>query len=209
VAADGHRIGESQRPRRRRALAELPVLVAIALLVAFLLKTFVAQAFSIPSESMVPQLHVGDRVVVSKLAYQLHDPNRGDIVVFTSPEPHKPTPHDNAVVGFVKDVLEGIGLRSPDNDVLIKRVIALPGETVEGRDGHVYIDGRLLIEPYLPPGLVTETFAPTLVPNGSLWVMGDNRGDSRDSHVFGPIRESTVIGRAIVKLWPPQDASYL
>jgi signal peptidase I len=197
-----------RRQQRRRALAEIPVLVAIALLVAFVLKTFVAQAFVIPSGSMEPQLQVGDRVVVSKLAYRLHDPRRGDIAVFSSPEPHAPS-NDSPPVGFIKDVLEGVGLRQPDDDVLIKRVIALPGETVEGRAGHVYINGRQLIEPYLPAGLQTEDFPPTTVPDGDLWVMGDNRNNSRDSHLFGPIKESSVIGRAIAKVWPPGSISFL
>lgn len=158
---------------------------------------------------MVPQLNIGDRIVVSKLSYYLHKPHRGDIVVFSSPEPDPNASRDNPVVGFFKDVFEGVGLRQPDQEVLIKRVIGLPGETVEGRDGSVYIDGRRLIEPYLPASLKTETFAPTLVPPGSLWVMGDNRLDSKDSHIFGPIKESSVIGRAIMKVWPPGDASFL
>jgi signal peptidase I len=106
-------------------------------------------------------------------------------------------------------MLEAVGITKPQKTILIKRVIALPGETVEGRSGHVYIDGRLLIEPYLPPDVVTETFAPTTVPDGQLWVMGDNRSDSEDSHIFGPITESSVIGRAIMKVWPPGDTSFL
>ena len=197
-----------RRHDRRRAIAEIPLLVAIALVVAFLLKTFVAQAFVIPSGSMEPQLQIGDRVVVSKLAYRLHDPRRGDIVVFNSPEPHAPS-HDSPPVAFLKDVLEGVGLRQPDDDVLIKRVIGLPGETVEGRGGHVYINGRQLIEPYLPAGLQTEDFPAMVVPDRSLWVMGDNRGNSRDSHLFGPIKESSVIGRAIAKVWPAGSISFL
>ena len=173
-----------------------------------MLKTFVAQAFSIPSPSMEPQLHVGDRVVVSKLAYRAHDPRRGDIVVFNSPEPH-PASDDSMPVSIFNDVLEGVGLRQPDDDVLIKRVIGLPGEVIEARDGHVYINGRQLIEPYLPETVVTETFLPRPLGQDELWVMGDNRGNSRDSHVFGPIKTSTVVGRAINKVWPVGDASFL
>jgi signal peptidase I len=194
--------------QRRLALAELPVLIALALIVAFVLKTFVAQAFFIPSPSMEPQLHVGDRVVVSKLAYRLHDARRGDIVVFDSPEP-RATVGDSLPVSVFKDVLEGIGLRQPDEDVLIKRVIGLPGELVEGRGGHVYINGRLLLEPYLDEDVTTETFPAHQLDPDELWVMGDNRGNSRDSHVFGPIKEGSVIGRAINKVWPLGDASFL
>jgi signal peptidase I len=196
------------RARVPRALIELPVLVAIAVVVAFVLKTFVAQAYYIPSASMQPQLDIGDRVIVSKLSYALHDPHRGDVLVFSSPEPGVPS-DDNVVVGFFKDVAEGVGLRQPDADVLIKRVVALPGETVEGHDGHVFVDGRQLVEPYLPPGKVTDAFAPTLVPPGRLWVMGDNRDNSKDSRVFGPVTEASVIGRAIGKVWPPGHTSFL
>ncbi len=73
----------------------------------------------------------------------------------------------------------------------------------------MYIDGRLLVEPYLPAEVRTETFGPMTIPKGQLWVMGDNRGDSEDSHVFGPITESSVIGRAIMKIWPPGQTSFL
>jgi signal peptidase I len=194
----------------RRGLAEIPILALIALVVAFVLKTFVAQAFYIPSGSMEPQLHVGDRVIVSKLAYQLHDPRRGDIIVFPSPADH--TVDDSALpVRILKGIFEGVGLTKPEKEILIKRVIGLPGETVEGRSGHVYIDGRELIEPYLPPGVTTDTFGPTTVPKGSLWVMGDNRGNSHDSRFadVGPIPESTVIGRAIMKVWPLGEQSFL
>jgi signal peptidase I len=186
-----------------RGLIELPVLLAIALVVAFVLKSLVAQAYYIPSASMEPQLDIGDRVVVSKLSYQLHDPHRGDIIVFSSPEPAKTKDDSPAPVRLLNDILEGVGLREPDDDVLIKRVIGLPGETVDGHGGHVFIDGRQLAEPYLPPALITEDFPATKVPDGQLWVMGDNRLDSRDSHVFGTIKESSVIGRAIMKVWPP------
>lgn len=192
----------------RRGLAELPLLALIALVVAFVLKTFVAQAFYIPSGSMEPQLHVGDRVLVSKLAYQLHDPRRGDIIVFPSPEDHS-VDHSWLPGRLLRGVFEGVGLTQPKKEILIKRVIGLPGETVEGRDGHVYIDGRLLVEPYLPAGVSTAAFGPTTVPGGDLWVMGDNRGNSRDSRFIGPITESSVIGRAIMKVWPPGDQSFL
>jgi signal peptidase I len=157
---------------------------------------------------MEPQLHVGDRVLVSKLAYQLHDPRRGDIIVFPSPE-DQTVDHSSLPVRVVRGIFEGVGLTKPTKEILIKRVIGLPGETVEGRDGHVYIDGRLLIEPYLPPGVTTEAFGPETIPKGDLWVMGDNRGDSRDSRFIGPITESSVIGRAIMKLWPPGHQSFL
>ena len=88
-------------------------------------------------------------------------------------------------------------------------MVALPGERVEGRQGRVLVDGKRLVEPYLPPGTSTATFAPTVVPAGRLWVMGDNRSNSEDSRVFGPIRRSTVVGRAVVRVWPVQRTSFL
>lgn len=191
-----------------RALAELPLLLLAALVVAFVIKTFAAQAFSIPSASMEPQLHVGDRVVVSKLAYRFHDPNRGDVVVFDSPT--APRRDGGSFPGNVlRDVLEGVGLRRPGDEELIKRIIALPGETVEARDGRVFIDGRELVEPYLPPGITTSDFAPRIVPDGMLWMMGDNRGNSMDSRTFGFVKESAIVGRAVARVWPPGRTAFL
>jgi signal peptidase I len=88
-------------------------------------------------------------------------------------------------------------------------VIGLPGETVQGRDGRVYIDGLVLVEPYLPSGTVTTSFGPVTVPRGDLWVMGDNRGDSIDSRSFGPLPAKTVIGRAIWRVWPVWRPAFL
>jgi signal peptidase I len=171
----------------------------------------VAQAFRIPSESMEPQLLVGDRVVVSRLAYRLHDPRRGDIVVFDCP-PGEDCPQEgprNVVRRSVDTVLEALLVRQPKTEEFIKRVVALPGETVEGHDGAVWIDGRRLHEPYLPTGTRTSTFKPRVIPPGRVWVMGDNRTNSADSRVFGPVRESTIVGRAIWRVWPPTRPAFL
>ena len=104
---------------------------------------------------------------------------------------------------------EALLLRQPEVEEFIKRVIALPGETVEGHDNAVYVDGRKLIEPYLPPGTSIGDFDPVKVPPGHLWVMGDNRTNSSDSRVFGPIRADTIVGRAILRVWPPQRTAFL
>ena len=194
-----------------RALRELPVLLVIAGVIAFLVRTFVAQAFYIPSGSMLPQLQILDRVVVSKVAYHLHEPNRGDIVVFDNPFPKAPGSgkHDNIVRRIGRDVGEAVGVVQPSTDEFIKRVIALPGETVEGHEGHVYINGRLLNEPYLKPDVITSTFSPVTIPHGQLWVMGDNRTNSGDSRVFGPIRQKKIVGRAVVRVWPIDHMSFL
>ena len=192
-------------------MRELPVLFVVALVIAFLVKTFLAQAFYIPSGSMLPQLQLYDRVVVSKVAYKLHDPRRGDIVVFDEPlRGHKPEPEGGNPAGrAVHWLLERVGVVPPSTDEFIKRVIALPGETVEGKDGGILINGRKLVEPYLSPGTTTSAFGPFTVPEGALWVMGDNRSNSADSRVFGTIDQDTVVGRAVVKVWPLADASFL
>ncbi len=188
------------------------MLVGVAALIAFLLKTFVAQAFYIPSPSMVPQLQVNDRVVVSKLAYRTHEPRRGDIVVFDCPpmancaEPSVPS---NPAARLLRGLGEVVGLVQPSTEEWIKRVVALPGETVEGREGAVWINGRRLVEPYLTDEVTTSSFPPQVVPPDHLWIMGDNRANSTDSRVVGPVGMSSVVGRAIVTVWPPGRSSYL
>jgi signal peptidase I len=162
---------------------EWAVLIVSALAIALLIKTFLFQAFYIPSDSMVPTLKTNDRVIVNKLSYHLHSVHRGDIVVFTTPPGVDPS---------IKD--------------LVKRVIGLPGETIEGRkDGHVYINGKELIEGYLPKGTNEgPTFDAIKIPPDSYWVMGDNRDNSKDSRFFPNhfIRKSDIVGRVFVRIWP-------
>jgi signal peptidase I len=162
-----------------RIAAEWIGLVVLALLIALLIKTFLFQAFFIPSESMVPTLKVHDRVLVNKLSYKLHPVHRGDIVVFKAPEGSDP----------------GI-------DDLVKRVIGLPNETVSGHGGHIYIDGKELSEPYLPRGVSTGAFSPVTLKPDHYWVMGDNRDNSKDSRVFGPITKGNIVGRVFFRIWP-------
>lgn len=205
--------GQRERPPWPVRLArEVPVLVVCAAVLAFLIKTFVAQPFYIPSASMLPQLRVDDRVVVSKLAYRLHAPRRGDIVVFDCPEGSCSEPErspTSPVLRLLRAVGEGIGVVQPSAEEFIKRVVGLPGETVEAREGAVYVDGRRLVEPYLPATTTTGDFAPVTVPAGHLFVLGDNRSNSSDSRVFGPIPRSSVVGRTVVRIWPPGEASFL
>ena len=202
-----------RRARTRSLVTELAILVAVAAVIALVLRAFVAQAFSIPSLSMAPQLEVDDRVVVSKLAYDLHDPNRGDIVVFDCPP--RAACDDNGgddgsvLVEAARGMMEALGLRQPSTEEYIKRVVGLPGETVEGRNRSVYVDGRRLVEPYLPPSTMTSDFGPVTVPPGHLWVMGDNRGNSSDSRSFGTISLDTVVGRATLRIWPPTRTAFL
>ena len=200
-----------ERPEVRRSIfAELPLLVGAALVIAFLLKSFVAQAFYIPSGSMLPTLEVNDRVVVSRLAYDLHDPRRGDVVVFVAPNQAAAEAKDDGrplPVRLVVSFLRTVGLAQPSTEDFIKRVVGLPGETVEGRGGGILINGRPLDEPYLTqdPG----TFAPVVVPKGHVWVMGDNRSGSSDSRFFGPIPEDSIVGRAVARVWPFDRLGFL
>lgn len=189
---------------------ELPAVILAAAVVAVLINTFVAQAFYIPSASMVPQLRVNDRVVVSKLAYHLHSPRRGDVVVFSAPpsEQQATVGATNLVTRLLRRLGRDLGV-SESKTELIKRVVALPGETVAGRDGRVYVNGQRLVEPYLPPGTVTSDFGPVDIPPGRVWVMGDNRTNSSDSRVFGPIPVSSIVGRAVWRVWPVPHASFL
>ena len=204
---------QSESLTAAKTLRELPLLLLAAAVIAFLVKTFIAQAFFIPSGSMLPQLQIDDRVVVSKLSYKLHDPHRGDIVVFDNPRP-VPTIEGkaNPLQKAYRKIGEGIGLIQPSTEEFIKRVIALPGEEIDVKDGKVFINGRELIEPYLPKGTITLAGAakfPQTIPDGTLWVMGDNRGNSSDSRVFGPISQDKVVGRTIVKVWPLGAMSFL
>lgn len=168
-------------------MVEWVIVVVGALVVALVIRAFLFQAFYIPSESMEPTLVERDRVIVNKLSYRLHDVNRGDLIVFKRPPSEPPT-----------DIPE-----------LIKRVIGLPGETIEGRDGVVYIDGRRLVEPYMYDGPPFGSFGPVMVPDDHVFVMGDNRNNSRDSRMFGPIAEDSIVGRAFVLVWPPSRWSFL
>jgi len=183
-------------------LVELPILIVIALVVAVLIKTFFVQAFFIPSGSMIPTLEVDDRVMVNKLSYAFGDPERGDIVVFDSPFAAAGNDESFIAAGW-RAVKESLGIQTalvPDD--LIKRVMALPGETIEIRDNSVLIDGTILDEPYLSPGVIMQDFGPQTIPDGMVFVMGDNRGSSHDSRKFGAIPQETIVGRAFVLLWP-------
>lgn len=170
-----------RRISRSRNAAEWAFIIIGALLVAFAVKTWLIQAFYIPSPSMVPTLQEDDRVLVNKLSYDLHDVHRGDIVVFERPAGEASNPE-------IKD--------------LIKRVVGLPGEKLEAKEGKLHVNGRPLEEPYLPEGSQTDGLEPMEVPPGHVFVMGDNRANSSDSRRFGAIDEDTIVGRAFVLVWP-------
>ncbi len=199
---------EAPTPRGRALLAavrETVQLVVVALLMAFLIKSIALQAFYIPSGSMLQTLQIGDRVLVEKISYRVRDPQRGEIMVFRRPGLEE---DGFSVSATVRSFLEGIGLSEPDEDRdLIKRIIGLPGETVELIDGVVHVNGMPLEEPYTAPE--SRDFPPTVVPEGEYYVLGDNRGNSRDSRLgLGTIPQENIIGRAFVIIWPLGEATF-
>jgi signal peptidase I len=191
------RVLGTEKPRSKsRGAIEWAIVIVGAVVAALLIKTFLLQAFYIPSKSMVPTLNVGDRVLVNKLSYKVHDVNRGDIVVFERPDAETAT---------------------DDIEDLIKRVIGLPGDKIVIKGGSIFINDQLLQEPYLPAGTQTgpgPTYpcteaSPCRVPEGDVFVMGDNRSDSRDSRWFGPIDEDKIVGRAFFRVWPLNQIGFL
>jgi signal peptidase I len=186
---------------------ELPILVVAALALAILIKTFLLQAFFIPSTSMLPTLEVGDRVIVCRICVRISEPDRGDIIVFADPDPGD-GPGRGVVGGVLHWLGEGIGVARPDDDDFIKRVIGLPGDVIEIRRGRLFRNGERVPEPYLSPQKDTRSFGPMTVPAEELFVLGDNRLVSGDSRFDPPtgvglVPIDRVIGTAFVIVWPP------
>lgn len=165
-----------------RSWRENLTLIAIALCLAFLIRTFIAEPRYIPSDSMLPTLHTGDRLVVEKISYYFHPPSTGDIIVFQPPEELQRR-------GYPKD------------QAFIKRVIGEPKEVVNVFQGKVYLNGQALKEDYIaePP---ENPFPPVTVPENQFFVMGDNRNDSNDSRYWGFLPRKNIIGRAAFRFWP-------
>jgi signal peptidase I len=199
----------AEEPDRRGGLlgflGELPGMILTAIVLALLIKTFLIQAFYIPSESMLPTLDRGDRVIVSKIPYYFHEPRRGDVVVFEDPNG---TGKERGIIGgAVHWLFQGLGAH-PDNEDFIKRVIGLPGDTVWAKGGVVYVNGEGLDEPYARTR--TANFPRTRVPDGKLFVLGDNRSDSLDSRFgLGFVPIDHVIGKAYLLVWPPSRMGWL
>jgi signal peptidase I len=165
-----------------RSWRENLTLVAIALFLAVLIRTFVAEPRYIPSASMVPTLYEGDRLVVEKISYHFHPPTTGNIIVFQPPEELQKR-------GYPKD------------QAFIKRVIGVPGQIIKVANGKVYLNGQPLPEDYIaePPN---QPFPPVQVPEDQFFVMGDNRNDSNDSRYWGFLPRQNIIGRAVFRFWP-------
>ncbi|GAW92830.1 signal peptidase I [Calderihabitans maritimus] len=157
-------------------LTEILQTVAIALMLSFIIRLFLFQPFYIPSSSMEPTLRPGDRILVNKFIYHFQKPRRGDVIVFRFP-------------------------LDPQRD-FIKRIIAFGGETLEVKNNQVFIDGRKLEEPYLPPDIRFGNYGPVTIPEGYYFVMGDNRSHSQDSRFWGPLNRKYIIGKAVLIFWP-------
>ena len=196
----------AEQQKRGSVLRELPILLVVALAVAIVLKTFVVQAFFIPSGSMEPTLKPGDRVLVQKVVY---GPDRGDVIVFSDPQ-GRPGPDRGIVGGFVHWLSSTLGIERPEHEDFIKRVIGLPGETVELRDGRLFVDGVRIQQPYLKGAVDTREYGPVRVPEGALFVLGDNRLNSNDSRFgLGFVPVDKVVGRAFAIVWPPSRVGWI
>lgn len=191
---------------------ELPVLIIIAFAVALIIKSFVLQAFFIPSASMEPTLREGDRVLVEKISYALGSPERGHVIVFerdVAPE----LPVGSIELSWLERLSnagrELFGFSTGLTQDFIKRVVAVAGDTVQGRDGTLFVNDVEIVEPYLTQGKLTSDFGPIHIPEDHVFVMGDNRDNSDDSRGFGPVPEDRIVGHAFVLIWPPVDVSTL
>jgi signal peptidase I len=183
--------GKHKQPRSlKRTILEWVGVIAGGMIIAFVIEAFLVQAFYIPSPSMVPTLNVDDRVLVNKLSYRLHDVHRGDLIVF-----ERPPAASRGAEGEIKD--------------LIKRVIAVGGDTIEARNQLVYVNGERIDESYLESGTPTNDLPRQTVPEGHVFVMGDNRTNSEDSRVFGPVDEDRIVGRAFMRVLPLDDIGWL
>ncbi len=203
-------------------VTELPMLVLIAFGIAIVIKTFLVQAFFIPSASMKPTLVEGDRVLVEKVSYALHDPERGDVVVFEKSVfgGGRELPWYEDARNFLRELL---GLPTGGEEDYIKRVVAVAGDTIRytGSPRALRINGERVNQKFVKGGrdkissTITKADCKRLemeragrgcrIPAGKIFVMGDNRANSEDSRILGPIDQDKVIGRAFVIIWPPED----
>lgn len=219
--------GELQSPphRKRRIpfWIELPLIIVVAVLLAFVVKTLIVQVFFIPSGSMENTLQVGDRVAVNRFLYRFSEPQRGDIVVFDGVDSFVPAsaevPSEGPVVDFAKELGRTVGLVPPPDTVFVKRVIGVGDDKVKccDPDGRISVNGQPIDESsYLFPGdAPSNTPFEVVVPTGKLWLMGDHRSDSADSRAHqgdpggGFVQVDRVLGRAFATIWPREQIQML
>lgn len=176
----GERPTKPRSPERRKTRPgrlDLALVLVLCLVFVFgVLRPFVAEPFYVPSRSMAPTLETGDRILADKLVYRLAGPDRGDLVIFQDPR---------------------------GGEEMAKRLVGLPGDSVEVNDGVLRVNGERVEEPYVDYNLADSTFfGPVTVPEGHVFVMGDNRTNSEDSRGFGPVPESALIGAVPLRFWP-------
>lgn len=159
-----------------RSVVQLVVVVAVAFGLAMLVQAFIVKPFTVHQSSMEPTLADGDRILINRLSYSLREPERGDVVVFHSP--------------------------LDDSQDLVKRVVGIPGDTISVRDGDLYVNGAAVDEPYLLQRGFRGGLTEALVPLGTVFVLGDNRDESGDSRIFGPISVESIVGCAFAVYWP-------
>lgn len=232
MEAGRRKLFRRRKSTRRPLWQELPMMVVIVAVLSTLLVGFVGRPYVIPSQSMDPTLHgcdgcIGDRIYVEKITYHDRVPRPGDVVVFAGPpswnDTYRSIRSENTAVRILQNALSYTGLVPPDENTVVKRVIAVGGQTVQCCDpqGRILVNGNPLDEPYVVndyawstdrPNLVYprgRVFGPVVVPEGNLWVMGDNRDQSRDSRAHvrdefgGTVPLGNVRGRAVFKIWPP------
>ncbi|MEY7973963.1 signal peptidase I [Saccharomonospora xinjiangensis] len=222
--ADDGEARSAERKKQRSFWKELPILIVVALVLAFLIQQFVARVYMIPSGSMEQTLHgcpgcTPDRILVDKVTYNFADPEPGDVVVFRGPDAwvEDDPPSDssgNPIASFFQKLGAAFGLAPPDERDFVKRIIATGGQTVECCDdkNRVTVDGRPLDEPYIywqGGNAEQRDFGPVTVPEGSVWVMGDNRNNSSDSRYQGgggergAVPVENIIGKARLIVLPP------
>lgn len=173
---DGTESGGEKPVHEKGPIREIIESVAIAVVLALVIRVFLFQFFVIPSGSMEPTLTEGDMIAANKIIYRLSEPKRGDIIVFKYP-------------------------LNPDRD-FVKRLIGLPGEKVQIKNSTLHINGKIIAEPYLPKGLKFQDFGPVTVPKDKYFMMGDNRNNSLDSRVWGEMPKENIIGKASIIYWP-------
>jgi signal peptidase I len=206
---DGEDAGK-QQPGALAVVRETVVLVALAILLAVVFKTFLVAAFYIPSGSMESTLNVSDRVLVEKVSYRFGDVQNGDVVVFVHDDPgFESSGPSNPIARFFSSLGQAIGLVPPSDRDFIKRVVGVPGDEITCPEGRLLRNGKPVNEPYLDPGVTTDGCTQTTVAPGQLYVMGDNRSNSQDSRSFGVIDRADVVGRAFVRIWPLTHVGWL
>jgi len=206
-AIEGSPDEPSPEPEERSRRYELPILLLMALVAAIVIKSFLVQAFFIPSISMEPTLEVGDRILVCRICVAFSDVRRGQIIVFADPDPTT-APKRGLVGGALHWLGEAIGVAAPQDEDFVKRVIGLPGDVVELNAGKLFVNGTIQDEPYVDRDIDTSPYGPVTVPDGMLFVLGDNRTRSGDSRFEPPrgvglVPIDVVIGTVFLRVWPP------